>query len=352
MSNLNLKFGAGNIDITLNLVNGKIELYSGNNCRYGEEIKPDSFHARYGGKQYYQSCSGASGAGWIPGKPTLKQVNGYRVDVSSPWISLGSRDGHPPLLVNNKEIWVPFEYRGFYIPDDWPVVICDQSGQLTFCSIDDTVQFLRGKLETTEKKFCTRYLKDVNSSEQEHCVTINVSRLNRHWANARRLVELLHVGEIGFNYPKNWQPEGDNDFWEHLGFQRISDKLYKVTRGVCRYMVAEWDFDIMKRSVPTNVHPIAPDFYLQERDSQYTGFARFQFEKMWYDCEIEVGAERAFDIFAGNLREIRDLKHELEAGANKKYVCALEDAQVPSVINADQACQGGVTVGCLLPKQY
>lgn len=328
MTKLEIGFGGGHIDILLDLVSGNIEAYLGGGfSRYGEP-DPNNFHARHGGKQYYQSRSGASGAGWVPARPTLKMVNGYRVDVSTPWIYLGGREGRSPLLVGDKEIWVPFRYRGSCIPNDWPVVVRDRSGQITFCTTFDLIQLLRGQMETQSREYRTKYLKDVNSPENEHVVTINEAKYNNRWANARRLVEYLHMEDIGFVFPEGWQPEGDEMFWKRLGFRRLPDGLYKVTRGVCRYMIEPpLSAAELQKYAPANVLVLAPHLYVQERDGRYVGVARFQIGGAWFDYEVYLEVERAFRILGGIAEDIRALERELEAGAHEKYLRALEDAQ-------------------------
>lgn len=94
---MELRYGGGQKDAVVVLGNSEVRVY-----RYGEDT--DSLHASVGGRQYYRSRSGASGAGHIPDLPQVRRVSTYRTDTSSlvlpePEECLGHR------------IAVPFDYR-------------------------------------------------------------------------------------------------------------------------------------------------------------------------------------------------------------------------------------------------
>ena len=74
MARIDLEWGGGGFSVILNLKDGQLFPYGG---------KPE-FHQEFGGKCYYTSRSGMSGAGWIPGSPYFRRVQGYRTDTQRP----------------------------------------------------------------------------------------------------------------------------------------------------------------------------------------------------------------------------------------------------------------------------
>ena len=331
-SKIELAYGGGFIDILLDIASGRLELYLGGGFgRYGEEADDNHFHSRFGGKQYYQSRSGASGAGWVPARPTLKRVNAYRVDVRDPWIELGGREGYPPALVGGWEIWVPFDYRARTIARDWPVVARNSEGHLTFLRDGgEVVALLTGtKLETRHAEYRFTYIKRPGEAPvEDDCLAIVSESTQCRWANARRLIEHLHFGELAFEYPEGWSEEGDANFWRRLGLRRLPDAFYKVIRGIARsrHTVEEVvTVDGLQKIVPANVLVVAPHMYVQEQcDGRHVGVGRFAYDGVLYDFEVYLESSRAFRILTGDSEEILSLERELEAGAAEKRAQDLE----------------------------
>lgn len=315
---IDLCFGGGHIDCLLDLVSGTIEQYRG-----------DSIHSRLGGKQYYQSRSGLSGAGWVPAKPTLKRVGTYRIDVGGTLLGFNPEREFAPH-VGDFEIYAPFNYRGGDT-GGYPVVVRERDGKVTLLPESRLAAFLRGEVETEPREFEFSYLKDTNSGEKKLVARVYQPKQSYDRGDdrtVRLLVEGFHDAELEFVFPEGWAAEGDGEFWKRLGFRRLPDGLYKVVRGICRYMVDEWsDLAEIQKWIPANVHMLAPHLYIQERDGQYVGVARFEHGGRWYDFESYLDATSVFRIFAGNREEIAKLEEELSLGAHEKYVRALEDAR-------------------------
>lgn len=315
---MNLSFGQGSVDVILDLVTGWVEKYSGST---------DNLHQRLGGKQYYESRSGLSGAGWVTARPTLVHLGGYRVDTFP--LGLEIKKEFKPH-VGAYEVYVPYAYRGGEA-SEWPVVLRASDGTLTFCDVEQVADFLRGQQQTTPREYKTTYLKETSSGESQLVTTITeVIRWHgkRGWANAHRIVEHLHREQVAFVYPEGWATEGDGEFWKRLGFRRLPDGLYKIVRGVCRYMIDEWDnIAEIQKWVPANVQLITPNLYIQERDGEYVAVARHEHSGQWYDFELYLEPQRAFRLFAGDREEITNLERELEAGTHNKHVRALADAE-------------------------
>jgi len=331
-SRIELGFGGGDIDCLLDLASGRIERYAGDPRdfpRYGEEPCADGIHSRLGGKQFYQSRSGCSGAGWIPAKPTLKKVGTYRVDVGGVLLGFSPEREFAPH-VGEFEVYAPYSYRGGDTGEH-PVVVRERDGKVTLVPEWQLAPFLRGEIEIEPRTFEFTYLKDVHSGERKLVATVHQpkDRYDRGDGRALRLlVEGFHHAELAFVFPEGWQPEGDGEFWKRLGFRRLPDGLYKVVRNIARYKLGGWDdLERIKKSVPANVHMLAPNLYIQERDQRYVGVARFQYEGRWYDFESYIDTQEALRIFAGNSAVIAKLEQELERGAHTKHVRALEDAK-------------------------
>ncbi len=337
-SRIDFRFGGGHIDILLDLVSGNVERYHGDSRDFpyykdGERVSDaNGIHSRLGGKQYYQSRSGMSGAGWVPAKPTLKKLGTYRVDVGGILLGFSSEREFAPH-VGDFEIFAPFAYRGGDVGKN-PVVVRERDGKITLLAEWQVAPFLRGEVETEPRTYEFTYLKDVNSGEEKLVATIHQPKdhYDRGDTRATRiLVEGFHHTTLDFVFPEGWQPEGDEQFWRRLGFRRIpmagrADGLYKVVRNICRYMVDEWDDHAeIQKWVPANVHVLAPHMYIQERDGQYVGVARFLIEGSWYDFEAYLDNARAFRIFAGDREEIEKLEQELEAGAREKNAQEVAD---------------------------
>ncbi len=319
-SRIELGYGGGSIDMLFDISSNNIIPYKGskNFGRTDLPADPDDFHSRFGGKQYYQSQSGASGAGWIPAKPTLKKLYGYRIDVGSPWIAF-SKDKEFAPNVGAYEVYVPFSYRTGDT-SGWPVVLRDRYDAITFCCEEDLGRFLCGQIEATPRVFKTTYHKNTLSGVKEHSATVNVVEgyNGGRFANARRLIEHLNMATIGWSNPEDVKPEGDEQFWKRLGLYRFPNGLFKITRGVCRYKTEAWNLELMCEFVPSNVHALAPNLYIQERDGAYVGVGRFEIDSAWYDFEVNLSPEVSFQIFRGARDVIAALARQLEEGARNK----------------------------------
>ncbi len=331
---IDLRFGGGHVDCLLDLTSGRIERYAGDPRdfpRYGEEPPTDGIHSRLGGKQFYLSRSGLSGAGWVPARPSLKKLGTYRVDVGGVLLGFSPEREFSPD-VGEFEIYVPFSYRGDNMRLEHPIVVRERSGKVTLLPEQQLTQFLRGEIETEEREFTFTYLKKPNATEEKLVAKVHQPKCRYGYSvdsrATRVLVEGFHASTLAFEYPDSWLPEGDGEFWKRLGFRRMPDGLYKVVRNICRFMVDEWtDIAEIQKWIPANVHILAPHLYIQERNGQHIGVGRFAYEGQWFDFEVYLDPSTAFRIFAGNREETTKLEKDLEQGAHNKYVRVLEDAQ-------------------------
>ena len=72
MKKANVSFGGGSSSVLFSVRDGRFFDY---------EKDTEELHTRYGGKQYYHSCSGMSGAGFLTDEGDLISFGHYRSDA-------------------------------------------------------------------------------------------------------------------------------------------------------------------------------------------------------------------------------------------------------------------------------
>ena len=77
MARIDLDFAAAYPAAIVDLATGQVAIYGGVEAA-------EALHARRGGRLYYQSLSGLSGAGWIPAGPTIRRCAVLRTDEGRP----------------------------------------------------------------------------------------------------------------------------------------------------------------------------------------------------------------------------------------------------------------------------
>lgn len=148
MARINYSFGSGTCDVFISLKTGKIS------SNYTE------MHALYGGKQYYSSRSGASGAGFfvpIAEQNDLLKLPGYRAGItylSEAW----------PETVLGTKIMVPVEGIEHY------PAVAEKDGRLFFLtSASQVLLALQGQLPNDFNKVNYKYL---NENFEEEIFTV------------------------------------------------------------------------------------------------------------------------------------------------------------------------------------
>lgn len=76
MSRIELYYGDATPSAFVDLAKSETHVYTPGTA--------EALHERFGGKRYYQSRSGRTGAGWIPACPTLRQCAVLRTDENAP----------------------------------------------------------------------------------------------------------------------------------------------------------------------------------------------------------------------------------------------------------------------------
>lgn len=105
---IEVKFGEGKTTLFLELRKSGLRVLD-------YELDYAYIHKKCGGRRYYTSRSGLSGAGWIKSLRDLIQVGYYRCDTKYPIY-----DSHPFYVYGCKvEIFLPYNlHGGFYYPDN------------------------------------------------------------------------------------------------------------------------------------------------------------------------------------------------------------------------------------------
>ena len=105
---INLEFGGGLTTLFLELRKSGLRVLD-------YELDYAYIHRKCGGRRYYTSHSGLSGAGWIKSLKDLIQVGYYRCDTKYPMY-----DSHPFYMNGCEvEIFLPYNlHGGFYYPDN------------------------------------------------------------------------------------------------------------------------------------------------------------------------------------------------------------------------------------------
>ncbi|MBI2612201.1 hypothetical protein HYW59_00075 [Candidatus Kaiserbacteria bacterium] len=345
-SRIDLRYGGGEIDILLDLRSSSLVAYHGDEVRYREgEIPPPSFHARYGGKQYYSSRSGASGAGWVPARPWLATVTGYRTDVRSPWLPLLSQWDEKIAKVFGTQVCVPFYYRGSGLAGDWPAVVRGQDGQLALLPIEAVADYVGNRISEEYFSLKTWEIGFIRSPLTELAVEPVPIRVHRDCPpeHIGRVVEALVLDEVCFQWPEP-RPVTIN-FWTRLGLHRVGEHFYKISRGVARkrYNPAELESaETLQQAVPANVAVLAPDLYIQGEGESWTGVGRFTIDGEGTDFEVYLESPtEAARAMAGDESVTAALRERLIAGAREKIAREAEARRLQEAWAAEQAVREG-----------
>jgi hypothetical protein len=315
---MEIGWGGGLFSVLLNLATREVHAY----C---SEATAEQFHGRYGGRCYYTSRSGLSGAGWVPDRIELVSVPTYRVDTKNPHVGLDK-------FMGEMEVGVPRAYRGHDpIPvQEWPVLVrLKQYGDATVAvSLAEFFEFLlaredRSDLELQKLEFKENYVPAPGAQAQEFTGQIFVTR-NRPGAprkHLRKIVQALNP-QLRFSWGEEVTPLVQNSFWTRLAMFPASDgRVYRFSRGgICRASYARQELETiegLQAAVGPNVRVLAPSFYIQRRDDAVVAAGLFRHGDFEYDFEFDVDVPVEFArALAG---DFQDLYSRCQAGAAEKH---------------------------------
>lgn len=303
----NLSFGGGEFDVLLDFPSRDVVVYNGG----------DDFHARYGGKQYYVSCSGLSGAGWIPTRLDRIVARGYRTETETPWAALSP-------IGSGIEVGIPTYRDGGagQVADGFPVLIRRPHKRLVVCRPDyffSAIAVEHGSGEEQEYTF------EFFRAPGEEPSTFSVHY--EYWGYPQWLRQ--HRGNVhavlrALNRECLFQSDGSPPslpFWTRLGLHWQADGCaYKVAKGVAWKRYAPVDLQTQEQrqdAAPANVLFLSDRHYLQ-RDLDGNFEAVGLSECGGYDYETTLLPHVAMRLLMGAHAGIIA---ELDAGIARHALC-------------------------------
>lgn len=238
-----LGWGGGEFSVVLDLTCSVFRAYA-------SEQSAVELHAFAGGANYYRSCSGLTGAGWIPTQPRFIKVGSYRVDLMQP--ELPSADG----------IFCPIDYRAGAIPNGWPVIRMQFGTRYCYAQ-----QNVAGML-AFERGACSQTRFEHHAIRSTALDTVDAEDYVYHdgqvpaWA-LRRVSEAAKLPWLGWQESQESQEVFGLSFWRRLGVYPQGEKLFKITRTVCRAAGDLGDHEWLKHNSPKNVEWLSDRCYLQ-----------------------------------------------------------------------------------------
>jgi hypothetical protein len=310
MKGLNLNYGQGNFSVLLDVVNSNIYAYNG-------KTSDTIIHPNFGGKQYYHSRSGASGAGWIPKKPGLFVLPCYRTDNKFDHIWLEKP------VIGNWAIAVPIDYRQETLGQA-PVLMFDSAYRALYLvplNPDVICEVLARrcksfKFESWEGLYFPRA---GNPAEYKFPFSVYVHtdcKVSR--SIKTRILANSSLSQLKFDATGTYR----NSFFKALGFVISEDNedLYKLRAGFCDSVV-RWDCDgelslehIPESDLPNNVRVIFPDMYLQQVEDRWGVVHYVDLNNPKNCAKVEFWDEEWFQVLGGfkNYAELREeLKRKL-----------------------------------------
>ncbi|MEO8637848.1 MAG: hypothetical protein ABI430_03030 [Candidatus Taylorbacteria bacterium] len=322
MKKIEMKWGGGDFNIVL-------DLRSRNVLEYSSETAAASIHATYGGKNYYRSLSGASGAGWIPALPWVRILPTYRVDMTSPDFGLQpDADGKVKLpTVLGKAIWAPIDYRGAGIPHDYPFLV-EEGDRFVATDRYMLAGYLAGKVPEVETPVSISFIRSTTSDMETKKWTVLHANGDRFtFQNLRRALEGRFIHDLAFEWPTS-SDGGYNttlNFWKRLGLHLVSGAIYKISGRIARKRYTREELstvETLQVAVPANVTVLTPTCYLQEKlEGQFDAVGLFEFEGVTEDFEITLELPEAVRAMQGQFEEIVG---RLREGAENKIRQAAE----------------------------
>lgn len=324
----NLSFGGGEFDVLIDIPNRAFVVYNG-----GEE-----FHARYGGKQYYQSRSGLSGAGWIPTRMDRVVVAGYRTETESPWAAMSPLGG-------GVMVGIPTYRDGAgQVADGFPVLIQRPHEPLVVCHSDYFFSAIAAEPGSGEEQEYTFEFfrapgEDPRTFSAQYSYWGYPQWLRQHRGNVHAVLRALHREVL---FQRDDTPPS-LPFWTRLGLHWQADGCaYKIAKGVAWERFSPADLQTQEQrqdAAPANVLFLSDRHYLQ-RDLDGNFEAVGISECGGYDYETSVLPHVAMRVLMGDHAGIIV---ELDAGiATKVAVDAATGASSAALSAAIDANAGRV----------
>jgi hypothetical protein len=330
---MDINYGSGRISVILDLRNGWLHIYGSS---HDDDIA--GLHRRLGGKTYYRSRSGYSGAGWLPNAPYLAAVGTIRRDATD-WYSPGLPVHDDPKklgTVAGWRVWVPYRYKpgSSSLDYDRPTIMIreDDDHRVVFCPDNAIYQVLcRGreylKTQTTMPPLEGSYwvspgVERTAQNETEYQVSVI-----GQWRPAHLRAAMEEIAGLMFNFDDGGVTSSSTDehFWSRLGLVAGEDGYrYQVRRRRCRHRVLEYDLntvEALQAVSPQNVMVLRPQLYIQgDLNVGVTAVCRHQMsDGSWYDFESPITGSYALRVISGDIEAIDELADLLVTGAEGKF---------------------------------
>ncbi len=234
---INVSFGGGSDTIVFSVKEGRF---------YSYEKDREELHNRYGGEQYYFSCSGLSGAGFLEPKPEENDLivfGWYRTDA-------GTGHQHREIVFESDGYkifgYAPIASHGG-ITEGHPFVLTD-GRKVAFVSQHDVQETLLGWEKVEGKQIEISYFNHYGNESKPIFYLHNPNRFQG--IRVTRFVDLrgaraetgeLHPGHTVFEQKLFIAEHSDNDWWFHRHIDGYFDVMWKEDpRDIEGEIVSGW----------------------------------------------------------------------------------------------------------------
>jgi len=299
---MKLQYGGGYKSAFAHINEDKLKIYEYNG------LTADEIHERFGGKQYYRSRSGASGAGYVPDSPDVRPVNAYRVDTRYPWFPNSAQWTLPEL-----KVFYPFHYQanienygkiwadGYDNQSTYPIIVCYKDIYYFEYTVDFQIPVEQPDTEVFEIAYQVPHYSDKNIliNKSKEFKIVNASETPPRII--RRCLEGIHH--------KDMRVETDyetNSFWARLGLYWTDNRssLVKITNGIIRQVYPANIVDSIsefQKIVPANVKILDSNCYVQEEEYVFMFVVRETIDGKEYEFEKTlVKPEKIVRVLSGN----------------------------------------------------
>jgi hypothetical protein len=295
---ISLEWSGGDFSVIVDWRNGAIMSYSNQ-----EEAR--RVHIAFGGKNYYISRTGLTGAGWIPNHAMLAKVSTYRTDIANVDV--------PRKQTWDSKICVPINYTEHNIDYNYPILVNDNC--VVFCDSENYYQIIMGEVYPQEVPISLSFIKSVGGHAANLTYPVYVAGKPR---NIRKVY--CAIEDFRFNWP---QTHIESRFWNRLGLYRFPEdpnRVYKISSGIC-WAKAEVPTSVeeLAKLAPKNVYFLELNYYLQRSGEYFDAVGRKLIDREEYDYELSISYQDAVRAIYGKPEAVEKIKREIDHCCWQKY---------------------------------
>jgi len=299
---IDLEWGGGSFSVIVDWRNGAIIPYSNQ-----EEAR--RIHDSFGGKNYYISKTGLTGAGWVPNHAIVTKVSTYRVDVVNIDV--------PPRESWQSSICVPINYAEKKIDYNYPILVgrdCYTTSAI-FCDSNSYHKVIMGEIAPQEGSIALSIVRKVGGYVENLTYPVYIAGKPR---NFRKV--FCSVKDFRFKWP---QAHIESCFWNRLGLYKFSEDIYhvyKISSGICWAKAAvPLTIEEIISLAPKNVYFLGADHYLQRNGEYFEAVGRRLIDREEYSHEMSISFQDALRAMYGKRETVEKIKREVDDGCWKKY---------------------------------